>query len=95
MSISKKDVEYVANLSRIELTSDEKNLFAGQLGRVLEYMSKLNEVETINEGPMSQSSELKNVFRDDVQKEPPGVSGALANAPEKKDNLFCVPPVIE
>lgn len=95
MGITKKDVEYVANLSRVELSESEKELFTGQLGNVLGYMDKLNEADTEGVEPMSQSLSLKNIFRSDKRGETLGVAGALANAPARNDDSFCVPPVIE
>lgn len=95
MAITRKDVDYVANLSRIELSESEKDLFTEQIGNVLAYMEKLNGVETSGVEPMSQSLELENIFREDEAKKTLGISGALSNAPDRDGDSFRVPQVIE
>jgi aspartyl-tRNA(Asn)/glutamyl-tRNA(Gln) amidotransferase subunit C len=94
MKIDKAQVEYVANLARIALSEEEKELFAEQLGKIIEYVEKLNELDTSNVDPMAHATGLKNVFRDDV----PGTSltpeKALADAPDKEDHFFRVPKVV-
>ena len=93
--ITRKQVEYVADLSRIELTEEEKEKFAGQLGKIVEYVEQLNELDVSRVEPMSHAVELQNVQREDAVKPSLTPDEALANAPDRKDGFFRVPKVIE
>ncbi|MFA5184067.1 MAG: Asp-tRNA(Asn)/Glu-tRNA(Gln) amidotransferase subunit GatC [Patescibacteria group bacterium] len=65
MAITKEEIEHIAELSRLELTAEEKEKFAGQLDSVLEYISQLNGVDTRNVEPTAQVSGLVDVWRED------------------------------
>ena len=93
--ILKKDVEYVAKLARLKLSETEKEAHAEQLNKILEYMDKLNQLDTTHIKPTSHVVEMQNVFREDIVKPSLPVDNALQNAPDKKDNFFRVPKVIE
>ncbi|MCK5594548.1 Asp-tRNA(Asn)/Glu-tRNA(Gln) amidotransferase subunit GatC [bacterium] len=93
--VSKKDVEYVAKLARLRLSETEKKAHAEQLNKILGYMDKLNQLDTSNIKPTSHVVEMQNVFREDVAKPSIPVDSALQNAPDKKDNFFRVPKVID
>lgn len=95
MAIGIKEVEYVAHLARLELTPEEKEIFARQLDKILEYIGKLNEVDTTDIEPTTHVLPLKNVFRQDKQESSLPVEDVLKNAPAKERNLFKVPQVIE
>ncbi len=88
-------IESVARLARLGLSAEEKEKFGGQLNEVLLYMEKLEELPLDNVEPLSHVLPLKNVLREDEPR--PGLEQerALANAPEKRDGFFKVPPVIE
>lgn len=92
--ISKKEVEHVALLARLELTEAEKEVYTQQLNAILEYVGKLNELDTENVEPMAHVLPLTNVFRED--KVFPGLSQAeaLANAPAQQEGQFKVPRII-
>ena len=94
MAVTLKDVEHIAKLARLEFSEDEKKKFTHQLNQILEYVEKLNKLDTANVEPLSQVIELSNRFREDVVK--PGLSteDALKNAPAKTDRFFKVPKVI-
>ncbi len=91
----KLDVDYVANLARIELTDQEKDKFSSQLGDVLKYFDKLNAVEVDGVEPTAHAFPRHNVWDEDQSK--PGFSSeeALMNAPEKRQDQVVVPKVIE
>ena len=91
----KLDVDYVANLARIELTDGEKDKFSSQLGDVLEYFDKLNAVDVDGVEPTAHAFPRHNVWDEDQSK--PGFSSeeALMNAPEKRQDQVVVPKVIE
>lgn len=95
MKISVADVEHAARLARLELTSEEKELFAGQIGAILGYVEKLKELDTEGIVPTSHAVPMENAFREDIVQPSIGVAKALANAPEREGSFFAVPKVIE
>lgn len=95
MKISVADVEHAARLARLELTSEEKELFAGQIGAILGYVEKLKGLDTESIVPTSHAVPMENAFREDIVQPSIGVARALANAPEREGSFFAVPKVIE
>ncbi|MDE3179065.1 MAG: Asp-tRNA(Asn)/Glu-tRNA(Gln) amidotransferase subunit GatC [Acidobacteriota bacterium] len=98
MTLTEKDVRYVAELAHLELTDDEVARFVPQLGAILEYVQKLNQLDTSNVEPMSQviaSGFPAPPLRGDVRQEPLSQEEALANAPEAGAGCFKTPKVIE
>ena len=65
MKISSGEVEYVANLARLEVTDKEKEKFTAQLNDILLYIDKLNELDTKGVEPMSHAIAITNAFRED------------------------------
>lgn len=82
-------------LARLELTEEENRLFSKQIDNILKYIEKLNEIDTMDIEPTSHVLSMKNVFREDnvVQSLPKDM--ALQNAPDKTDNFYRVPKIIE
>lgn len=95
MKISTADVEKVARLARLELTEDEKNLFAGQMDAIIGYVEKIKELDTDGITPTSHAVPMENSFREDSVKPSIGIEKALGNAPRRVDSFFKVPKVIE
>jgi aspartyl-tRNA(Asn)/glutamyl-tRNA(Gln) amidotransferase subunit C len=95
MEIDEKLVDYVAKLSRIHLEGNEKARLAAQLGRIIAYVEKLNELDTDGVEPLAHPMETADVFREDDNSPPLSADQALANAPDRKDDFFTVPAVIE
>lgn len=95
MSISQHEIEHVAKLSRLMLRDDEKQLFAGQLEAILAYAETLNELNTDGIPPTSRAVPMENAFRPDCVAPHIGHERAFANATDKNDTYFRVPPVIE
>ena len=89
------DVEYVADLARIQLTTDEIKTFNSQLGLVLEHVAKLNEIDVSQVEPMAHSFPIYNVFREDEIRESLAREAALSNAPHQAQGLFIVTKVVE
>jgi aspartyl-tRNA(Asn)/glutamyl-tRNA(Gln) amidotransferase subunit C len=89
------EIEYIALLARLRLTEEEKELFSRQLGSIIDYINKLNRLDTSDVEPTSHVLPIKNVFREDRQ----GVSSErdeiLRNAPSKKGGFYKVPKIIE
>ncbi|MCG0276018.1 MAG: Asp-tRNA(Asn)/Glu-tRNA(Gln) amidotransferase subunit GatC [Thermosediminibacteraceae bacterium] len=95
MKITIETVEHVANLARLYLSEDEKAEMAKKLNSILEYMDKLNELDTTDVPPTAHIIPIKNVFREDVVKESLPREEALKNAPDKERGFFKVPRIIE
>ena len=98
MALSEKDVLYVADLAHLELTDEEVKKFGPQLDAVLEYVQKLNQLDTSGVEPMAQVTHgaAKNpAMRDDVSKPFFTQEQAVQNAPEPGDGCFKVPQVID
>ena len=94
MKITKDEVIHVANLSRLDMDEESIDMFAGQIGTILEYIDTLKQVDTEGIIPTSHAISLTNAFREDVEKEHLDRDLSLANAPEKEDGNFVVPKVI-
>ena len=95
MKITKDEVLYVADLARLDLDEASIDKFAGQIGTILDYVDKLNEVDTRGIRPTSHAISLTNAFREDEQKEHLERHQALANAPQQEEGAFVVPKIIE
>ena len=97
MRITKKDVEHVARLARLALTEEEKERYTAQLESILEYIDKLNQLDTSQVPPTTHVLPLSNVWREDIA-EPTRLGLAediLKNAPESEGSYFKVKKVIE
>ena len=92
--ISDETIEYVGILAKLELSDDEKEKAKSDMGRMLDYIDMLNQLDTSNVEPMSHIFPVNNVFRDDVVTNGDGSEATLANAPVKKDGGFKVPKTI-
>ena len=88
-------VEHIAHLARLSLSEDEEKTFSQQIGSILEYVEKLNELDTSGIEPTSHVFEMKNVMREDMIWPSLPVDNALANAPDRSGNFYRVPKIIE
>lgn len=95
MKISKKEVEHVADLARLELKEEDKEKFTEQLSDILTYVEKLNELDTENTEPTSHVLTIENVFKEDRVKDSISSDDALANSPEKEHQHFKVPKIVD
>lgn len=91
----KIDVANVAKLANLPLSTDEKKKFEKQLSSILEYIEKLNEVDTKGIEPTSQVTGLENVTREDSATPSLTQDEALSNTSAKHNNLFKVPAILE
>jgi aspartyl-tRNA(Asn)/glutamyl-tRNA(Gln) amidotransferase subunit C len=89
------DIDYVANLARLDLTVEEKQRFAEQLGDILAYFEKINAVDVEGVEPMAHAFPVFNVLDDDVEQPGFTAAEALRNAPATRDNQFLVPKVVD
>lgn len=92
--ISDETIEYVGILAKLELSDEEKERAKKDMGEMLDYIDKLNELDTEGVEPMSHVFPVNNVFREDVVTNGDGSEDTLANAPLKKDGGFKVPKTI-
>ena len=89
--ISDETIEYVGILAKLELSEEEKEQAKKDMGSMLDYIDKLNELDTAGIKPMSHVSKIQNVFREDVVTNGDESEKTLKNAPGEKDNMFMVP----
>lgn len=94
MSITIKDVKHVAILSRLGLNNDELQKYEEELNDVLNFMEKLNELDTQGVEPTSHVLDIHNVFRSDVVEKSLDLEDVLANAPDRDDDYFKVPSIL-
>jgi len=92
--ITRKDVEHVALLGRLELSEEEIEVYTKQLGRILDYASVLNELDTENVPPMAHVLPLQNVFRQDAVGRHLDPEAVLSHAPDREDRFFRVPRLV-
>ncbi len=93
-SLSRADVEHVAQLARLGLTEPELALLEGQLNPILDQYAKRAALDTDAIAPPAQTIELENILRDDEARPSLAPEDALANAPEREGDLFSVPAVL-
>lgn len=89
--ISDETIEYVGILAKLELSGEEKEAAKKDMGRMLDYIDKLNELDTSGVEPMSHVFPVQNVFREDIVTNGDESEKTLRNAPGVKDNMFVVP----
>jgi len=92
--ISKEEVERIANLARLEISEDEKKLYAEQLSAVLDYVDKLKKVPTLTVEPLLNITGQKNVFREDKITNEVRREEMLKNAPSVEDGYIKVKAVL-
>lgn len=93
--ISDETIDYVGILAKLELSPEEKEAAKKDMGRMLDYIDKLNELDTSSIEPLSHIFPVTNVFREDVVTNGDEREETLANAPQKKDGMFMVPKTVE
>ena len=94
MKISPEEVAKVASLSRLDLAEDKLELFAGQLGDILDYMDKLGELDTDEVEPLYSPVKHTTVLRRDEVRKDYKREEILANAPEQDGQFFIVPRIV-
>lgn len=92
--ISDETIEYVGILAKLELSGEEKEQAKKDMGRMLDYIDKLNELDTEGVEPMSHVFPVQNVFREDVVENGDERDRILWNAPSRKEDMFVVPNVL-
>lgn len=95
MQITKDEIEHIALLARLFLSDEEQEKFGSQLSSILDYMKKLNELDTSSVQPTSHVLSLQNVTRDDLVRPSITRDEALSNAPSHTGKFYRVPKIIE
>lgn len=94
MKITRKEVEHVATLARLELNAEEVKRITAQLDKILSYVAKLDELDTEGVSVTTHTQNIANAFRKDEVQESLDRKKALANGPHENGELFVVPRVI-
>lgn len=93
--ITREDVQYVAGLAQLSLDAETEERLVREMGNILSYMDKLNELNTDGVEPMMHVMEVSNVFREDEV----GVSldrdAVFKNAPKTDGEFFIVPRILD
>lgn len=93
--LTKEEVLKIARLARLSLTSEEVELYQQRLGRVLEYIAELNQLETPKDAFVKHVPLDARYLREDVAKSFPGHDVLIANAPASEGGSFLLPTVLD
>lgn len=89
------DIEHLMMLARIELTEQEKIRITDSLNSILEYFKELSDIDVTGIEESAHAFPVYNVLREDEADTMLSTEEALLNAPEKRDNQFVVPKIVE
>ncbi len=95
MTLSMEEVEHIAELARLQLSHEEKELYREQLSDILEYAARLQNVDTAGVQPTASVSASSGALRQDVPRPGLPLQTLLSNAPQTAEEQFRVPPVLE
>lgn len=95
MEITDEIVNHISHLSRLQFEGDEKAAIRQDMNKIVNFMAKLNEIDTSDVEPLIFMSEEINVLRDDIAAVTISQSEALKNAPKKDSDYFRIPKVLE
>ena len=95
MAVTIKDVEKIATLAKLKFDGEELERLKGDMNQILGYIDTLNELDLTNVEPLENINDTENVFREDIAEVCLTKEEALKNAPEKTDNFFKVPKVLD
>jgi glutamyl-tRNA(Gln) and/or aspartyl-tRNA(Asn) amidotransferase, C subunit len=91
MQITDETIEYVGILAKLELSDEEKERAKKDMTEMLDYVGKLNELDTSSVEPMSHTFPVSNVMREDVVTNGDDKENMLKNAPERNEDAYIVP----
>lgn len=95
MKITKETVDQVATLAKLSFTDSEKERIQEDLSKIIDFMEKINEVDTEGVEPLTHINESINVLREDEAIETITQEEALKNAPQKDSDYFKIPKVLK
>lgn len=93
--ITEETIEYVEILAKLSLAEEEKKQVKEDMQKMLNYIDKLNELDTSGVQPMSHVLSVQNIFREDTVTNMQNREAMLANAPQQKDGQYQVPKTVE
>lgn len=93
--VTPDEVRHVAKLARLTLSEDDVKEYAKDLTAILDYVAKLDELQTENVPPTSHVLKIRNVWRDDDPGTPSTARMILENAPKREKDFFQVPKILE
>jgi aspartyl-tRNA(Asn)/glutamyl-tRNA(Gln) amidotransferase subunit C len=91
----RETIEHIADLARLNLSDNEMEKLTSEMGNIIGFFDKLNELDTSNVKPMEHVIPIRNVFREDHVSQSYDRDKILANAPVKEDGCFKVPKIVE
>ena len=89
--ISDEVIEHIENLSKLKLDEEQRRTAKRDMSKMLEYIQKMDELDTAEVEPMTHIFPVHNVFREDIVLCGDESEKILQNAPVTKDNMFVVP----
>ena len=95
MSLNRDTVHHIALLARLALEPDEEAMFTDQLGHILDHFERLAALDTDAVEPTAHVVAVEPAYRDDVVSNPPAAEELRANAPDRDEDFFKVPKIIE
>ena len=96
MSLTLKEVEHIATLARLELTDEQKARYREQLSHILDYIAKLQQLDTTNVQPTDGGGSVAQMpLRADEPRPSLGTDQLLANTKDKEHSQFKIPPVFK
>ena len=95
MTIDLKTVKHISKLARISVDEEKANKLAGDFNSIFSFIEKLNELKTENVEPLTSIAETTLRFREDKIKSENIREKILKNSPEKNEDFFVVPKVVE
>lgn len=93
--ITKKDVEHVAQLARLSISEEEKEMFTRQMADIVSYVELMNELDTSNVEPMAHAIPVTNVMREDISVNEYERSEMLGISPLEEEGFIRVPKIID
>jgi len=95
MILSREEVDHIALLARLDLSAEEKQRYQQQLSDILDFVAQLQKLDTDNITLASSVLPPRTILREDVPVDGLTPKQALANAPDKDNSQFKVPPVLD
>lgn len=93
--VTREEVAHLAELAHLALSEEEIARLQRELNRILEHFAELQKLNTDDVEPMSHAVPMLNVFRDDVVAESLPIEAIVGNAPDRADEFFRVPRIVE
>ncbi len=91
--VNKKVLEHLAKLARVELREAEEEKLLADISKILDHFNELQELDTSHVAPLTGGTELKNIFREDDEREGTNRGEGTDAFPEKENGFLKIPPV--